>query len=83
MVQQLMRDTVKADRDCLPRTGCDPDLEMELSPVFVQVDTKKGRYGTRSTAVLSVKANGEVSFYEEYLEMGVWKEHMVQYQIGR
>ncbi|MQM14583.1 hypothetical protein Taro_047516 [Colocasia esculenta] len=78
MVQQLMRDTVKAGRDFLPRTGCDPDWEMELSPVFVQ-----GCYGTRSTVVLSAKANGEVSFYEEYLEMDVWKEHMVQCQIRR
>uniref|UniRef100_A0A1D1YB31 DEAD-box ATP-dependent RNA helicase 22 n=1 Tax=Anthurium amnicola TaxID=1678845 RepID=A0A1D1YB31_9ARAE len=43
----------------------------------------QGRYGTRSSAVLSVKTDGEVSFYEEYLEMDVWKEHTVKYQIGK
>uniref|UniRef100_A0A1D1YCU7 Uncharacterized protein C22orf25 n=1 Tax=Anthurium amnicola TaxID=1678845 RepID=A0A1D1YCU7_9ARAE len=82
-VKQLLRDTNKADRDCLPNTGHDSDWELNLSPIFVEVDTKLGRYGTRSSAVLSVKTDGEVSFYEEYLEMDVWKEHTVKYQIGK
>uniref|UniRef100_A0A1D1XD83 Ser/Thr-rich protein T10 in DGCR region n=1 Tax=Anthurium amnicola TaxID=1678845 RepID=A0A1D1XD83_9ARAE len=81
MVEKLMRDTVKADRDCLPNTGCSSDWELSLSSIFVEVDTKLGRYGTRSTAVLAVKTNGKVDFYETYLEMGAWKEHTVQYRL--
>jgi len=32
-------------------------------------------------AALSAKVDGEVTFYERYLESGVWKEHTVQYQM--
>ncbi|XP_077246869.1 uncharacterized protein LOC143886688 [Tasmannia lanceolata] len=81
MVEQLMGDTVKADKDRLPNTGCDPDWELKLSSIFVDVDTPQGRCGTRSTAALSVKASGEVSFYERYLEDKIWKEHTICYQI--
>ncbi|MQL74588.1 hypothetical protein Taro_006952 [Colocasia esculenta] len=37
MVDKLMTDRVKADRDCLPNTGCDPSWELDLSPVFVEL----------------------------------------------
>ncbi|KAK9271011.1 hypothetical protein L1049_026599 [Liquidambar formosana] len=80
MIEKLMRDTVKADKSKLPRI-CSLDWEFNLSSVFVQVDTPLGRYGTRSTAVLSVRASGEVSFYEMYLEKEMWKERTVKYQI--
>lgn len=43
----------------------------------------QGRYGTRSTAVLSVRANGEVSFYEKYIEKDQWKEKTVKYHIKK
>ncbi|CAL9127769.1 unnamed protein product [Musa acuminata var. zebrina] len=83
MVEELMFDTTKANREKLPNTGCDPNWELNLSSVFVGVETELGRYGTRSTAALSVKTTGNVSFYEKYLENGVWKEHTVAYNIEK
>ncbi|XP_078437934.1 transport/golgi organization-like protein (DUF833) [Wolffia australiana] len=81
LVKQLMRDRVKADRDHLPNTGCSSEWEWNLSSVFVEVDTKGGRYGTRSTTVVAAKPNGDLEFYETYIEMGEWKEHTIQFQI--
>ncbi|KAJ4962239.1 hypothetical protein NE237_022178 [Protea cynaroides] len=80
MVEDLMRDTIKADESRLPHI-CSTEWELELSSVFVEVDTQLGRYGTRSTAALSLTANGEVSFYETYLEDETWKEQTVSFQI--
>ncbi|KAJ6829887.1 transport and Golgi organization 2-like protein [Iris pallida] len=80
-VQELMTDTRKADFDKLPNTGVPPEWEHALSSIFVEVDTKEGRYGTRSMAALSVKNDGEVNFFERYLESGIWKEHTLQYHI--
>ncbi|KAG8065790.1 hypothetical protein GUJ93_ZPchr0004g38607 [Zizania palustris] len=79
MVEKLMMDTVKADRSMVPDTGVDPDWEYQLSSIFI--DTKKGeaRYGTRSMAALAVKLNGEVTFYERYLESSLWKENHIQF----
>ncbi|KAJ4962973.1 hypothetical protein NE237_022912 [Protea cynaroides] len=73
MVEDLMRDTVKADESRLPHI-CSTEWEKKLSSIFVEVDTPVGRYGTRSTVALSLTANGEVSFYEMYLEDETWKE---------
>ncbi|KAF8026321.1 hypothetical protein BT93_F2955 [Corymbia citriodora subsp. variegata] len=82
IVEKLMKDTVKADKSSLPHI-CSLDWEFNLSSIYVEVDTPMGRYGTRSTAVLSVKANGEVSFYEKYLEKDQWKEKTVKYHIKK
>ncbi|KAF9601949.1 hypothetical protein IFM89_024283 [Coptis chinensis] len=82
LVEELMKDTVKADRNRLPNI-CSPDWEIHLSSIFVQVDTPLGCYGTRSTIAISVKASGEVSFYEKYIENESWKEHTVTYQIKK
>ncbi|ONK72594.1 uncharacterized protein A4U43_C04F21030 [Asparagus officinalis] len=81
MAEKLMTDTMEADLDRLPNTGCDSEWERQLSSIFVEVDTKLGKYGTRSTAVLSVKENCDASLYERYLEGGVWKEHTINYHI--
>ncbi|XP_060961595.1 uncharacterized protein LOC133031865 isoform X1 [Cannabis sativa] len=43
----------------------------------------QGRYGTRSTAALTAKTNGEVTFYETYLDKDMWKEQTVSYQIQK
>lgn len=43
----------------------------------------QGRYGTRSTAALTVKTNGEVTFYETYLDKDSWKDRTVSYQIQK
>lgn len=81
MVEKLMRDPVKADESKLPHI-CSLDWESKLSSIFVEVvDTPLGLYGTRSTAALTVKAGGDVNFYEIYLESGKWKEHTENYQI--
>ncbi|GFP78965.1 transport and golgi organization 2 homolog [Phtheirospermum japonicum] len=82
MVEKLMRDRVKADESELPKI-CSPDWEFGLSSIFVEVDTPLGKYGTRSTAALTVKASGEASFYEIYLEGDIWKQHTLNYHIQK
>ncbi|XXG71897.1 hypothetical protein AAC387_Pa07g1119 [Persea americana] len=81
MVERLMTDTVRADEEKLPNTGCSPEWELILSSIFIGTDTPSGRYGTRSMAALSMKVSGEISFYEKYLEENIWNKHTVQYQI--
>ncbi|KAL6011955.1 hypothetical protein ACLOJK_002421 [Asimina triloba] len=83
LVELLMKDTVKADKGQLPNTGCDSDWEYKLSSIFVEVDTPLGRCGTRSTAAVFLNAGGEISFYEQYLEKGIWKEHTLKYEIEK
>ncbi|KAG5542753.1 hypothetical protein RHGRI_015762 [Rhododendron griersonianum] len=82
MVEKLMRDRVKAEESKLPRI-CSLDWELSLSSIFVEVDTPLGRYGTRSTAALTVTDGGEVNFYEMYLESEKWREQTVTYQIAK
>ncbi|KAM1033842.1 hypothetical protein FF1_037284 [Malus domestica] len=83
MIQKLMRDGVKADKRELPHI-CELDWEFNLSSIFVEVDTPLGRYGTRSSAAVTVRQNGELSFYENYLDNDhTWKEHTVNYQIQK
>ncbi|EEF52871.1 Ser/Thr-rich protein T10 in DGCR region, putative [Ricinus communis] len=80
MLEKLMRDTVRAEKSGLPGI-CSLDWEHNLSSIFVEVHTPLGCYGTRSTTALTVRANGEVSFYETYLEDNIWKEKTVNYRI--
>ncbi|KAK6939081.1 Transport and Golgi organization protein 2 [Dillenia turbinata] len=84
MAAKLMRDTVKADETRLPHI-CELDWEYNLSSIFVKVDTPLGSYGTRSTAAITGTANGEVRFYETYLEIETnsWKEHTVSFDITK
>ncbi|PON34298.1 Transport and Golgi organization protein [Parasponia andersonii] len=82
MVEKLMRDKVKADESELPGI-CALDWEFNLSSIFVEVDTPLGRYGTRSSAALTAKTNGEVTFYETHLDKDTWKERTVTYQIQK
>ncbi|TJX48442.1 NRDE family protein, partial [Soehngenia saccharolytica] len=81
IIENVMKDTVYADRSLLPTTGCDPDWEYKLSPIFIYSDSDRGPYGTRSMVVLSLKPTGEMAFYEQYLEDGKWKEHKITYEI--
>ncbi|XP_078163469.1 uncharacterized protein LOC144558504 isoform X2 [Carex rostrata] len=83
MVRELMGDKVKADRDMLPITGCNPEWEYALSSIYVDLDTEWGHYGTRSMSGIAVKANNEVSFYERYIEDGTWEDHLVEFQIRK
>ncbi|KHG30153.1 Ser/Thr-rich T10 in DGCR region [Gossypium arboreum] len=82
MVEKLMKDKVKADKSKLPGI-CALDMEFNLSSIFVEMDTPLGLYGTRSTAAMTVGAGGEVSFYDKYLEKGVWFERTVNYHIQK
>lgn len=41
MVDKLMSDNARADRDRLPNTGCDTEYEFKLSSIFVQFETKQ------------------------------------------
>ncbi|XP_020529930.1 transport and Golgi organization 2 homolog isoform X2 [Amborella trichopoda] len=82
MLHKLMLDTMKADRENLPNTGCDPDWDYNLSSIFVETDSEKGCYGTRSMVALSIRASGEVSFYERYRDNDIWKEHSTLYRIN-
>ncbi|WCJ44717.1 hypothetical protein M5689_025372 [Euphorbia peplus] len=82
MIEKLMRDTVKAEKSRLPGI-CSSDWEYNLSSIFVQVDTPLGCYGTRSIIGLTIRANGEASFYETYLEDDEWKEKTVNYCISK
>ncbi|RWW02546.1 hypothetical protein GW17_00034354 [Ensete ventricosum] len=69
MVDKLMSDTARADRDRLPNTGCDTEYEFKLSSIFVEFETKQ--------------VDGNARFYEKYLEKGVWKDHAVSYNIEK
>ncbi|XP_010266185.1 PREDICTED: transport and Golgi organization 2 homolog [Nelumbo nucifera] len=82
MVEQLMKDTVKADQNKLPRIRS-LEWEFNTSSIFVEVDTSLGRYGTRSTAAVSAKESGEVSIFERYLEKEIWKEHSLKFEIEK
>ncbi|KAJ6736531.1 SER/THR-RICH PROTEIN T10 IN DGCR REGION [Salix viminalis] len=77
-----MRDKVKADKSRLPGI-CSIDWEFNLSSIFVEIDTPLGCFGTRSTAALTIRADGEVSFYEIHLEKDVWNESIVNYRIQK
>ncbi|XP_010918266.1 uncharacterized protein [Elaeis guineensis] len=83
MVEELMGDNVKANRDELPDTGVNPEWEFELSSIFIDTDTKLGRYGTRSMAAISVKTNGDSIFYEKHLESSLWKENNVKFHVKK
>ncbi|XVE94405.1 hypothetical protein REPUB_Repub02eG0005800 [Reevesia pubescens] len=82
MIEKLMKDKVKADKSKLPGI-CALDWEFNLSSIFVEVDTPLGLYGTRSTAALTIRAGGEVGFYEKYLEKDVWLERTINYHIQK
>lgn len=43
----------------------------------------QGCYGTRSSAAVTVRKNGDLSFHESYLDNDMWKEKTVNYQIQK
>ncbi|XP_050208143.1 uncharacterized protein LOC126657487 isoform X2 [Mercurialis annua] len=56
-------------------------LSHNLKEFLDKYGEMEGRYGTRSTTVLSVKSNGEVNFYERYLEKEKWQEKTESFQV--
>ncbi|CAO2833718.1 unnamed protein product [Amaranthus hypochondriacus] len=82
MVSKLMRDTKEADECRLPRIW-PLEWELSMSSIFVKKETTSGYYGTRSTAAVTMLGNGEVNFYETYLEKEMWKEQKINYCIEK
>lgn len=80
MVENLMRNTVKDDVSKLPNIF-PPEREYHLSSIFVDTENPLGHYGTRSTSAIHVKACGDISFHERYLDDQLWRQHSVTYQI--
>lgn len=82
VIEKLMKDKVKAEGSGLPHI-CSLDWELNLSSIFVEVETPLGLYGTRSSAALFVRSSGEASFFEAYLDEGMWKEHVIDFRIQK
>ncbi|XWS39679.1 hypothetical protein CRYUN_Cryun18bG0075600 [Craigia yunnanensis] len=74
-----MMDTTKDDLSMVPRIY-PPEMEYHLSAIYIDISCPQGRYGTRNQSALSVKSNGEVCFYERYLDKDLWKEQTITYQ---
>ena len=75
----ILADQTPADVDHdLPDTGLTPELEQLLSSIFIKSDN----YGTRSSTVIQIDANEEVTFVERtFLHMdGSYQDH--QYHFG-
>ncbi|KAJ1272303.1 hypothetical protein BS78_06G192000 [Paspalum vaginatum] len=83
MVEGLMMDTIKPNRSLVPDTGVDPEWEYKLSSIFIDTAKGQARYGTRSMVALGVKLDGEATFYERYLEDGLWNENLIQFKMEK
>ncbi|XP_025607369.1 uncharacterized protein [Arachis hypogaea] len=80
-MKKILKDKVKAEESGLPHI-CSLDWELNLSSIFVEIETPLGLYGTRSSAALVVRSGGgEASFFEEYLDDGIWKEHVTDFSM--
>jgi uncharacterized protein with NRDE domain len=65
-VLDILADNTQADDALLPQTGIGLEYERALSPVFISTPV----YGTRSSSVLLIDLNGEISFVERTFESG-------------
>lgn len=82
MVSNLLTDTTKDNESMFPGV-LPPELEYQLSSIYVDVKRPQGNYGTRNQSAVSVNSNGEVCFYERFLEKdNLWKEQTVSFQIA-
>lgn len=66
---QLKNNELAPDEQ-LPNTGIDRTLEKQLSPIFIQTDG----YGTRSSTVILVTHDGEVTFVERTYQNGIFHD---------
>jgi len=64
-----LNDSELAEDDSLPDTGLGKELEKQLSSVFIKTD----HYGTRSSTVLLVTHDDEVTFVERTYNSGSFK----------
>ncbi|KAM5562769.1 transport and Golgi organization 2 [Rosa sericea] len=79
MALQLMTDETRDDKSLLPCIYS-PEVEYELSSIYIEYAPALGYYGTRSTEAVSVNTNGEVTFYERFIA-GDWHERTETFQI--
>lgn len=77
IIDEVLTDSTRAPISSLPKTGLSEEAEHTLSPIFVYRGPPP--YGTRSMAVVAVHKTGYTSFYEKYLEDGVWKDHKLSF----
>ena len=59
-LMQLLRNDQEASQDQLPQTGIAPELERQLSPMFIRI----GEYGTRCSTVILIDKHNQVQFTE-------------------
>lgn len=81
--EKLMRDTTKDDDESKLPHIYPLEWEHHLSSIFVDTETPMGRYGTRSTSVVSVQYSGLVNFQELYLDKESWKESSISFQLEK
>lgn len=78
LFKQLQDDQIAADEQ-LPNTGVGIDLERQLSPIFIKTE----KYGTRSSTVILISNDNEVTFIERTYNNGSFKkENKFEFQIG-
>lgn len=70
---QTIADSEKASDEELPDTGVGIELERMLSPLFIRTPD----YGTRSTTVLLIDQNNQVTYVERSYDKGEFKEENV------
>lgn len=80
--EKLMSDTTKDDQSKLPGIY-HPEFEYQMSSIFVDCETSTGRYGTRSSSIVAMKASGNVTFYERHLHNNSWKEQSISFLIEK
>lgn len=77
---QIISDAEEAQDENLPETGVGLDLERKLSPLFI----KTPEYGTRSSTVLLIDNNNEVTFVERTYDKGEFaKENQYNFQLQK
>lgn len=80
MALELMSNTIRDDKSLLPRIYS-PEVEYELSSIYIENAPQLGDYGTRSTDAVSVNTSGEVTFYERYMAANEWHERTESFRI--
>ena len=79
LFSQLQDHEMAADEQ-LPETGIGISLERQLSPVFIKTDN----YGTRSSTVILITHDNEVTFVERTYNSGSFKsEENFSFQINK
>lgn len=77
---EIVSDAEEANDEDLPQTGVGLELERKLSPMFI----KTSEYGTRSSTVLLVDNNNDVTFIERTYSNGeLADENKFTFQIAK